>query len=56
MKIETKKYTLEIWYIDHWKEGIKFYDTLEEANKRIEDLAKIGIKARLNNRKENEKW
>lgn len=45
-------FRLQVWYNKHWKWGINDYDTLESANARIKELAKVGIKARVKPRSE----
>lgn len=40
-------YTLQIKYQRSWKWGIHQYDTLAEAETRVKELAKVGIKARI---------
>jgi len=45
-------YRLQVWYKNHWKWGIAEYDTLDAANARVGELAKVGIKARVKNRSE----
>lgn len=40
-------FKIQVWYDRHWKEGIRFYDSIEAVNARIAELNKVGIKARL---------
>lgn len=45
-------YRLVVWFNKHWKTGINEYVTLEEANARVKELAKVGIKAKVKTTKE----
>ena len=38
---------LEVKYGRRWKLGLNIYENEEKANKRIEELQKVGIKARI---------
>ena len=38
---------LQVWFDNHWKEGIRKYETMEEAEERIKRLKEVGIKARV---------
>ena len=40
-------YKLQVWFKKHWKWSIKEYSTIEEAQARVKELKKIGIKARV---------
>lgn len=40
-------YRLQIYFGKHWKWGINSYTNFESACKRVEELKKIGIKARI---------
>lgn len=40
-------YKLQVWFKRHWKWSVKEYSTIEEAEARIEELRRIGIKARV---------
>ena len=40
-------YILQVKYKRSWKWGINTYNTIEEANNRVEELAKAGIKSRV---------
>lgn len=41
-----KTYRLQVWYARHWKWGLNDY-TLEQAEHRVQELAAVGIKARV---------
>ena len=41
-----KAYRLQVWYGRRWKWGVNDY-TLDQAEKRIEELKAHGIKARV---------
>lgn len=45
-------FRLQVWYNRHWKWGIVDYDTMDAATARVEELAKVGIKARVKPRSE----
>lgn len=45
-------FRLQVWYKKAWKWGIVEYDSLEAANKRVAELKRIGIKARVRNNAE----
>lgn len=45
-------YILQVWFNRHWKFGIRQYRDLGSANKRVEELKKVGIKSRI--KKSNE--
>ena len=40
-------YRLQVWFKRHRKWSIKEYSTIEEAEARIEELRRIGVKARV---------
>lgn len=40
-------FKLQIWYGNHWKDGIPSYNTLEDATMRLNRLCEVGIKARI---------
>jgi hypothetical protein len=40
-------FTIQVWFQRHWKWGVRQYSTLEEANARVQELAKVGIKSRV---------
>lgn len=40
-------YRLQVWYDRHWKWGVNSYDSEEEAEKRVNELSRVGIKARI---------
>lgn len=40
-------YKLQVWFKKRWKWSVKEYKTIEEAKARVEELRKIGIKARV---------
>lgn len=40
-------YRLQVMYQRRWKWGIRSYNTIEEALKRVGELAKVGIEARV---------
>lgn len=40
-------YRLQVNYCGVWKWGIRDYSTLDAAKKRVKELAKVGIKARV---------
>lgn len=40
-------FRLQVWYNRHWKWGVVEYDSLEAAGKRVAELHKVGIKARI---------
>ena len=42
-----KVYRLQVLFKGRWKWGIVEYDTFEDANTRVEELAKVKIKARV---------
>lgn len=39
-------YRLQVWFDRHWKWGLNDY-TLEQAQRRVEELKAKGIKARV---------
>ena len=39
-------YRLQVWFDRHWKWGLNDY-TLEQAQRRVEELKAKGIKARI---------
>lgn len=40
-------YTLQLKDRRVWRWGIKRYETIEDAQRRVKELAKVGIKARI---------
>ncbi len=40
-------FTIQVWFDNHWKDGIRFYDTIEAANSRLKRLNEVGIRARV---------
>lgn len=40
-------YRLQVWFKRRWKWSVKEYSTIEEAEARIEELRRIGVKARV---------
>lgn len=40
-------FRVQVWYKNHWKWGINDYDSKDAADARVEELAKVGIKARV---------
>lgn len=40
-------YTLQVKLQKQWRWGIVQYDTLEAAKRRVQELAKVGIKSRI---------
>lgn len=40
-------YTLQVRVQKSWKWGINQYDTLVEAENRVKEMARVGIKARI---------
>lgn len=40
-------YRLQVKFRGSWTWGIVQYDTIKEANDRVAELAKVGIKARV---------
>ena len=40
-------YKLKVWAGRSWHWGIKSYDTIEAASKRVEELKAVGIKAKI---------
>ena len=40
-------YRLEVKCSGKWRWGVRMYETLADAEKRIKELARIGIKARI---------
>lgn len=40
-------FTIQVWFQRSWKWGIRQYNTLDEANARVQELAKVGIKSRV---------
>lgn len=40
-------YRLQVKYYGEWKWGIRDYDTLDAAKSRVEELAKVGIRAKV---------
>lgn len=40
-------FRIQVWTDSHWKWGIREYKTEEDAKKRVEELKKVGIKARV---------
>jgi len=43
----VEMYTLQLKLWNRWHWGIVQYDTLEAANKRVKELAMVGIKSRV---------
>lgn len=42
------KFRLKVKYTKRsWKTGINVYDTIEQANARVEELKKVGITAKV---------
>ena len=39
-------FTLEVRYSGRWKWGVRTYNTLEDAERRVKELASIGIRSR----------
>lgn len=40
-------YKIQVWYDRHWKDGLHVYGTIDAAQRRLEQLTNVGIKARL---------
>lgn len=40
-------YVLQIKFYSEWKWGVVRYNSIEDAEKRVKELAKVGIKARI---------
>lgn len=40
-------FRLQVWFNKHWKWGVNQYNTVEEAIARVQELSKVGIKARV---------
>lgn len=40
-------FTLQVKYNGRWKWGIRTYETLEDAKRRIAELAAVGIRSRV---------
>lgn len=40
-------FTIQVWFDNHWKDGIRFYDTIEAANNRLVRLNEVGIRSRI---------
>jgi hypothetical protein len=40
-------FTLQVLFQRKWKWGIVQYDTIEAAESRVQELAKVGIQARV---------
>lgn len=47
-------FTLEVRYSGRWKWGVRTYNTLEDAERRVKELASIGIRSRI--RKASDLW
>ena len=47
MKGESLMFKIQVWYDNHWKDGIRSYDTLEGVQNRLNRLREVGIVARL---------
>lgn len=46
-KEAEQMFTIQVWFQRSWKWGIRQYNTLDEANARVQELAKVGIKSRV---------
>ncbi len=40
-------YRLQVVFKGNWRWGVVEYDSIEKANARVEELKKVGIKARV---------
>ena len=40
-------FRLQVWFDRHWKWGLNEYNSIEEATARVQELKKVGIKARV---------
>lgn len=40
-------FRLQVWCQRKWQWGLNTYNTMEEADKRLQELARVGIKARV---------
>lgn len=47
-------FTLEVRYGGRWKWGVRTYNTLEDAEHRVKELASVGIHSRI--RKASDLW
>lgn len=47
-------FTLEVRYSGRWKWGVRTYNTLEDAERRVKELASVGIHSRI--RKASDLW
>lgn len=45
-------FRLQVRYGRSWKWGLNVYNTLEDAQKRVEELNKVGIKSRIKKNEE----
>lgn len=45
-------FRLQVYFQRRWRWGTVEYTSLEEANDRVQELAKVGIKARVKNNAE----
>lgn len=41
------KHRIQVWFDNHWKDGIRSYDTLEAVEERLNRLHNVGIRARI---------
>ena len=47
-------FTLEVRYSGRWKWSVRTYNTLEDAERRVKELASVGIQSRI--RKASDLW
>ena len=47
-------FTLEVRYSGRWKWGVRTYNTLEDAERRVRELERVGIHSRI--RKSSDLW
>lgn len=40
-------FKIQVWFNNHWKDGIPRYDAFEDAVLRLNCLSRVGIKARI---------
>lgn len=40
-------FRIQVWTCSHWKWGIREYATEKDAQERVRELQKVGIKARV---------
>lgn len=47
-------FALEVRFGNRWKWGVRTYNTIEEAELRVKELASVGIRSRV--RKASDLW